>query len=311
MIDKIVVVTKKTALEDLVQRLNSISQANFYLEQNGVSFTEYEQADLQYRRAIEALGRMLPGSIKHQFIDRDLLPTYQFGDQDLVVTLGPDGLVVNTAKYLASQPILALNPDPGRIDGILIPFALNEFPAQLERVLRGTARTVPVSMAQVTLNDSQTLYAVNDLFIGPRSHGSARYTLELGLQREQQSSSGIIVSTGAGSTGWLRSIVTGAWQVSQFFNRMSGAPPAIEQFQLGWDSKQLWFTVREPFVSKTAEAQLVFGQLSAGQELVITSHMPEHGVIFSDGIESDFLHFRSGAIARVGLADRQAHVIVR
>ncbi len=221
-IDKIVVVTKKTPLEELVLRLNSVGQARFYLEQNGVAFAEYEQSDAQHRRSVEALTRQLPRDLKQQVIDRDLLPTYQFGERDLLVTLGPDGLVINTAKYLSHQPILALNPDPARIDGVLIPFQVSELAAQIERVRRGAAQIARVSMARATLNDGQTLYAVNDLFIGPRTHGSARYTLEFAGRREQQSSSGIIVSTGAGCTGWLRSIVTGAWQVASYFGENMG-----------------------------------------------------------------------------------------
>lgn len=308
-IEKIVVVTRKTPLEELIYRQNSKSQARFYLEQNNISFAEYEQADAQYQQALQVVRRQLPRNLKTQFLDRDLLPTYQFGERDLVVTLGQDGLVINVAKYLTGQPILALNPDPARIDGVLIPFAYSEAQTWLERVLQGKVQVRRVSMARAALNDGQTLYAVNDLFIGPRTHGSARYLVEYGRQIERQSSSGLIVSTGAGCTGWLRSITTGAWMVAQYFGGSEGDPPALEKLSLGWDSDRLWFSVREPFVSKTSQASLVFGQLQRGQKLVITSQMPDSGVIFSDGIESDYLAFNSGAIAEISLAERQAHLI--
>jgi NAD kinase len=310
MIDKIVVVTKKTPLQELINRLNSKAQAKFYLEQNNVSFAEYEQFDAIYQRAIEDVRRQLPRGVKQQFIDREFLPTYLFGERDLVITVGPDGLVINVAKYLGSQPILAINPDPGRIDGVLIPFICAELRPWVERALTGNIKVARISMAKATLNDGQTLYGVNDLFIGPRSHGSARYRLEFAGHQEQQSSSGIIISTGAGCTGWLRSIATGAWQVAQYFGAV-GEPPGPAQLALGWESDRLWFNVREPFVSRTSAAGIVFGQLAPNQELLITSHMPEGGVIFSDGIEADYLAFNSGLIARVGLAERKAHLIVR
>jgi NAD kinase len=310
-IDKIVIVTRRTALEELVYRLNSKDQARFYLEQNGVAFGEYELADGQYRRALEAVQRALPRELKQQVLPRELLPGYQFGAHDLVVTLGPDGLVINTAKYLEAQPILALNPDPQRVDGILIPFLYGEAAAALEAVRAGRLPVQRVSMARVTLNDGQRLDGVNDLFIGPRTHGSARYELAYGGRREVQSSSGIIVSTGAGCTGWLRSIATGAWRVAQYFGGFPGEPPASETLALGWDSDALWFTVREPFTARTAQAGVVFGQLAAGEELVLTSHMPDYGVIFSDGIESDYLAFNSGTIARVAIAPRKAHLLLR
>jgi NAD kinase len=310
MIERIVVVTKKTPLQELIARLNSKAQAKFYLEQNNVSFSGYEQSDATYQRAVEEVRRYLPRGIKQQFIDREFLPSYLFGERDLVITIGPDGLVVNVAKYLAAQPILAINPDPARIDGVLVPFACAELRPWVERALSGNVKIARISMAKATLNDGQVLYAVNDLFIGPRSHGSARYQLEIAGQQEQQSSSGIIISTGAGCTGWLRSIAAGAWQVAQYFGA-AGEPPSPEQLALGWESDRLWFSVREPFVSRVSAATIVFGQLAPGQEITITSHMPDYGVIFSDGIESDYLAFNSGLVARVGLAERKAHLIVR
>ncbi|MEO7908092.1 MAG: sugar kinase [Roseiflexaceae bacterium] len=310
MIDKIVVVTKKTPLQELINRLNSKAQAKFYLEHNNVSFAEYEQFDAIYQRAVEDVRRQLPRGVKQQFIDREFLSTYLFGERDLVITVGPDGLVINVAKYLTSQPILAINPDPARIDGVLLPFMCANLQPWIERALAGTAKITRISMAKATLNDGQTLYGVNDLFIGPRSHGSARYQLEFAGRQEQQSSSGIIISTGAGCTGWLRSITAGAWQVAQYFGAV-GEPPGHEQLALGWESDRLWFSVREPFISRTSGAEIVFGQLAPGQELVITSHMPDSGVIFSDGIETDYLGFNSGLVARIGLAERKAHLIVR
>jgi hypothetical protein len=309
-IDKVVIVTKKTPLAELVLRLNSVGQARFYLEQNGISFAEYEQVDASYQRALDTLVRQLPRDLKRQVIDRDLLPNYQFGDNDVVVTLGPDGLVINVAKYLKQQPIIALNPDPTRVDGVLIPFMLGDFAKQLERLRRGNALIRPISMAQVQLNDGQTLYAVNDLFIGPRSHGSARYELLFDGIRERQSSSGIIVSTGAGCTGWMRSIVTGAWQIARAMGGSNEEVPDTELYELGWETEDLWFMVREPFTSKTSQANIVIGRIAPGQSLELVSQMPDYGVIFSDGIEADYLSFNSGATARISLADRKAHLLV-
>ncbi|NWG21794.1 MAG: sugar kinase [Chloroflexi bacterium] len=311
MIDTIVVVTRKTQLEELVLRLNSRAQARFYLEQNGVSFTDYEQADSRYHQSVEMVLRRLPRGVKRQVIDRDMLPTYQFGTRDLVLTIGPDGLVINTAKYLASQPILAVNPDPSRIDGVLIPFGVAEAGEWVVRVLEGKAHVSRLAMARATLNDGQTMDAVNDLFIGARTHVSARYSLELAGRREDQISSGIIVSTGAGCTGWMRSVATGAWQVARHFVELEGEPPGPAQLALGWEAERLWFAVREPFVSKISQANQVFGQIVAGEELVITSRMADYGVIFSDGIESDHLAFNTGLIARIGVADRRVHLVAR
>src|SRR5258708_21071508 len=133
-IDRVVLVTKKTALEELVERYNAGAQARFYLETGapGSSFDEFAAAHDCYAAAVAAVQRSLPRGLKQHVIERGFLPNYVFGAGDLVVTVGPDGLVVNTAKYLSRQPILAVNPDPRRFDRILLPFTPNA-PAELSR----------------------------------------------------------------------------------------------------------------------------------------------------------------------------------
>ena len=308
--DKIVVVTKKTALEELIERFNTRDQARFYIEHMGASFEEYQDAHDTYQRALVTLKAALPDGLRPQFIERGFLPTFLFGENDLVVTLGPDGLVVNTAKYLQSQPLLAVNPDPRRIDGVLVPVSLTWAGPALRDAVRGRYAVKRISMAQASLSDGQTLYAVNDLFIGQRTHVSARYALGLGKNHENQSSSGVIVSTGAGSTGWFRSVITGAAEIAALVANVPDVEAAKSNYRFDWEADYLVYSVREPFESKTSSATLVFGRIPAGEHLEITSQMPQNGVIFSDGVEADFLEFNSGVLARIGLADRRLHLIV-
>jgi hypothetical protein len=166
-------------------------------------------------------------------------------------------------------------------------------------------------MARAALGDGQALYAFNDLFVGPRSHTSLRYRLEYGGQAEDQSSSGLIVSTGAGSTGWLQSVVTGAARVTAGVTGLDITPPAPETYRLPWEADELYFAVREPFTSRTSAATIVFGKLDARQPLVLRSYMPEGGVIFSDGVEADYLAFNAGAVATIGVAERKAQLVVK
>lgn len=311
MIEQVVIVTRKTQLEELIERFNTRSQAAFYIRQQGESFDEYEAAHTQYASAVETLKKTVPRSIKQHVIERSFLTNYAFSEKDLVMTVGPDGLVVNAAKYLTTQPILAINPDPRRIDGVLIPFGLEEAGEWLGRALAQRVAIKRVSMARTTLNDGQTICAFNDLFVGARTHISARYRLELGGKGENQSSSGIIVSTGAGSTGWLQSIVTGACRVAAGIQPPDFTPPAPETYRLPWEAEDLYYAVREPFTSRTSQAGMVFGKLRKGESLVLRSYMPENGVIFSDGIERDYLNFNAGTVATISLAERKANLIAK
>ncbi len=318
-LESILIVTQRTALEDLIARFNTRSQAEFYIEQTakqnpayrGGAFTEYQQAHDAYQASLDVLMKALPRGVKQQSIERSFLPNFKFSGHDLVITLGRDGLVINTAKYLTAEPILALNPDPKRVDGVLIPFQVTEARAWIDRAFQDRALIKPISMAKAELNDGQVLYAVNDLFIGARTHISARYKIEFGNQSENHSSSGIIVSTGAGSTGWLQSIVTGSFRIAKGMAQSDLEAPASDQYRLDWSSNELYFAVREPFTSKTSQANIVFGKIGPKQKMILTSFMPDYGVIFSDGIEADYLNFNSGAVAIIGLAERKANLIVR
>ncbi len=311
--NKIVLVVRETRLEELKARFNTVSQARFYVEHVGGDFADYENEDSTYQAAIRLARETLSRLGRLQVLHRRFLPNFQFGPGDLVVAVGQDGLVANTLKYLDRRPLIGVNPDPARYDGQLLPFNVADLAQIVPEVFRGKRAFRSVTMAKAVLNNGQALYAVNDLFVGPKTHGSARYTLQLDQQTERQSSSGVIISTGLGSTGWLTSLITGATAVAAAFkggmaNRRKVPPVPPPRFP--WDARHLFFTVREPFPSKTSGATLVFGQITAGHPLKIESHMPEHGVIFSDGIEADFLQFNAGAHATIGIAERQGLLVV-
>lgn len=313
--EKLIVVTRKTALEELIERHNSREQARFYVEARGASFAGLEAEHDSYAKALEALKGALnlaiPPGVRVQWIERDFLPQFAFGERDLVVALGPDGLVVNIAKYLQSQVLVAFNPDPARYDGVLLPFAVWLAEPVLRRATRGQGSVARLTMARCVLNDGQEMLALNDLFLGRRGHASARYQLTLNGRGENQSSSGLLVSTGAGSTGWLRSVVTGAARVMRSFGDEGVAPDASsgERARFAWDEERLQFSVREPFLSKTSGAELVWGRIEAGEHLEVVSQIPQDGVIFSDGIEADYLEWNVGAIARVEVAARKLHLL--
>ena len=298
---KVVLVTRRTRLEELLARHQTVAQARFYVEHLGADFGDYQREHERYAAAKRAALEALEPHGRYQVIDRGFLPNFLFAPADVVLALGQDGLVANTMKYLEGQPLVGLNPDPARYDGVLLPFEARELRALLPDLLGDHRPFRKVTMAQATLTDRQVLYAVNDLFIGPKSHTSARYEIRHGKRFEVQSSSGIIVSTGLGSTAWMRSVVTGSAAI---------AGAKLDYVPLPWDADRLQFAVREPFPSKTSRAELVFGRIVRGEALSVRSLMPENGVIFSDGMESDFLGFNSGTEAKIAVAERYGKLVI-
>jgi NAD kinase len=326
---KIVVVTRLTQLAALRRRYNTTSQAKFQIvsakkrvlskqyrssdvdleEMAAGEFQELDRASEQYDSAVQQIRRDLDFDefdLPVQTIDREFLPNFVFGPSDIVVTIGQDGLVANTAKYAVGLPIVAVNPDPQRIDGILLPFRTEHARGAVRAVLQGKAKFREITLAEAVLDDGQRLLAFNELFIGVRSHVSARYRLTVGGKTEAQSSSGVLVSTGAGSTGWLSSVFNMAAGLAS----LVGRPQPKQAIRFEWEDPRLVFVVREPFASKASAARLVAGILESGQEITIESEISSNGAIFSDGVESDFLEFNAGATARVHAAKGRARLVV-
>lgn len=306
--EKIVLVTRKTRLEELVERFNTRPQARFYIEHSGGDFGLYEREHETYHRSLDSLRNNLQGLLKMQVIERGFLPNFLFAASDIVVTIGIDGLVVNTAKYLDGQPLIAINPDPQYIDGVLLPFKVPQAGQAVRRVLQNQAAIRTITMAEASLNDGQRLLAFNDLFIGRQDHISARYQISFEAQTEKHSSSGIIVSTGAGATGWLSSLFNMANGMLRGFGEEGTGQ--LTRPQPNWESSELYFVVREPFISKTSGAGVVCGRVTPESPLRLESNMPEGGVIFSDGVAADYLAFNAGTIATISLAKQKTQLVV-
>jgi len=331
------IVRSKTRLEQLTEKFNTTEQAKFYVkskqqayfskkggglfksgfgspvkmkqvpEQNvSNDFSVYEEENASFYDSMDTIQEQLEGVLKTKVIHQDFLSNYIFTKKDLVVVVGQDGLVANTAKYVNGIPIIAVNPNADKYDGVLLPFSPDNFMNGVHDVLNGTFRHKNVTMAEVILNDGQRLLAFNDFFIGISSHSSSRYQITFREQKENHSSSGIIVSTGAGATGWMSSMFNMANGMIRTFS--NGNP--IEYKPINQEDESLMFIVREPFVSKTSQANIVAGQIYFGEKLTVESFMPQNGIIFSDGIQSDFLEFNSGAIAEIGVAKEKAILVV-
>jgi NAD kinase len=296
---KVVLVTRRTRLEELVARHNTLAQARFYVEHLGADFSDYLAENEAYTRSLQTTVQALQGWGRYQLLERQLLPNFVFGTSDIVVALGQDGLVANTMKYLDGQPLIGLNPEPTRWDGLLLPFQPDDLPLVLQDVGKGKRTLKTVTMAEARMSDGQTLRAVNDLFIGPRTHTSALYELSHDGKTEFQSSSGLIVSTGLGSTAWMKSVVTGSMAIAHSMGLAGGQ---FNYTPMPWDTTTLEFAVREPFPSHTSQTSLVYGHFDAENPLRIRSRMPDNGVIFSDGVESDFLRFTAGMEVAVSIS---------
>ncbi|MGW8370256.1 MAG: hypothetical protein ACWGPN_16450, partial [Gammaproteobacteria bacterium] len=86
--------------------------------------------------------------------------------------------------------------------------------------------------------------------------------------------------------------------------------PAPNGGRLNWSNEYLVFAVREPFPSQATGTSIVYGTITPDSPLQITSHMGNNGVIFSDGIEADYLDFNHGSVATIGIAPHKVRLVV-
>lgn len=297
---RIVLVTRKTPFELLLERHGTLGQARFYLESRGQEAAGYQEAHERFHAGLAEVQRAIPPDQRRVRVDRQALDRFLFAPDDIVVIVGQDGLVPNAAKYLSGQLAIGINPDPERYDGVLCQHPPQAMESLLDWVTerRGGPglRIERRVMALAGREDGQRLLALNEIFIGHQTHQSARYRIQVGSQEERHSSSGVICSTGTGSTGWARSIS----EQSGIAERL----PKPEEPRLAW-------FVREPFPSVYTQTGLRFGELAAGESLTLRSEMGEGGVVFADGIESDRLEFLAGHRVRIEIAPDSLNLVIR
>ena len=292
---RVVVVQRPTDFQELVARHGTRDQARFFLAARGRTIEEVEGRHQRQEAALAAVSGAIPLRWRRAQIPRADLSRFVFGPEDIVVAVGQDGLVANVAKYLDGQPVIGVNPDRSRYDGVLVPHAPEAVAELLRATEAGKVKLQQRVMARARLDDGQQLLALNEIFVGHRTHQSARYRIRPGGQNEERhSSSGVIVTTGTGATGWARSIARQRKQDC----RLPGPQDAA-----------LAYFVREPFPSVASGTSVEQGVLPEGRGLEIVSEMNEGGTIFADGIEDDRLDFAWGMRLEVALAPRRLQLV--
>jgi hypothetical protein len=290
-----VFVTRETEYELLIARHATKAQASFFLNARAQSLDVIEWRHNQFLSVLHSCRAAVPSDWRQALVRRADFDRFLFGPEDIVVAIGQDGLVANVAKYLDGQPVIGVNSDPETYDGVLVRLTPEQF---CEAIPQGITEKISFekrTMVKAELDSGETLLALNEIFVGHQSHQSARYEIMSHDANESHSSSGLIISSGTGITGWARSIC-----------EATGNEVAFEPSEA-----KLCFFVREPFPSISTGTTINFGIIESGERLRLTSKMNEGGTIFADGIEKDRLAFEWGRIANIGLAEKQLRLALR
>ncbi|MET7384309.1 hypothetical protein [Streptomyces sp. NPDC005385] len=284
---RVVLVHRTSEYEELVARHGTHGQAAFFLSSRGRDITEVAERHRRARAALAEVVAAVPLTWRQARVERADLDRFLFAPEDVVVVVGQDGLVANVAKYLAGQPVVGIDADPGRNPGVLVRHRPGDAKALLGSAFTGAADEL--TMVEAVADDTQRLVALNEIYLGAAGHQTVRYRLgldEYGGAVEPQASSGVLVGTGTGASGWLRSV----WQER-------GGGPALPGRT---DRRLLWF-VREAWPSPATGTSLVAGELTAEGRLCLTVES-DRLIVFGDGMEGDAVELTWGQTVRVGVA---------
>ncbi|MFJ8781551.1 hypothetical protein [Streptomyces sp. NPDC102476] len=289
-----VLVHRTTEYEELVAHHGTHGQAAFFLSSRGRDIAEVAERHERTRRALAEVTSAIPLTWRQARVERADLDRFLFAPEDVVIVVGQDGLVANVAKYLAGQRVVGIDTDPGRNPGVLV----RHRPAQAAALLPAALDTTvdELTMVEAVADDTQRLVALNEIYLGAAGHQTARYRLGLegdGGVVEAQASSGVLVGTGTGATGWLRSL----WQ--ERGGRLRLPDPT--------EDRLLWF-VREAWPSPATGTSLVAGELPARARLRLTVES-ERLIAFGDGMEGDAVELTWGQTVEVGVCGERLRLV--
>ena len=288
---RVVIVHRTTELDEMIARHGTRGQAEFFLRTRGQSIDPLAARDAQTRGAIREVSAAIELDWRRASVERSELARFAFGPEDVVVVVGQDGLVANVAKYLHGQPVVGINPAPDDNPGVLVPHGAQAASDLLHDTIAGRAGLMNRTMVQASMDDGQRLLALNEIYIGQPSHQSARYTVQVDGRSERQVSSGLIVGTGTGSTGWLASL---------------GRQATLVQLPRPEDPALAWF-VREAWPSPATGVSLTAGVL---QESPLSLRVESESLVsFGDGIEDDRLWVGYGQQVVIGQAQQTLRTV--
>ncbi|MBL8013998.1 MAG: NAD(+)/NADH kinase [Candidatus Omnitrophica bacterium] len=192
--------------------------------------------------------------------------SFHASDYDLVVTVGGDGTFLEASHNIQSQLILGVNSDPSRSVGRFCSADIKNFAQIVEGFLYGKSKVFEYPRLEVVLPHVRTCFLNDILVCHSNPAAMSRYVITIDHQSEEQKSSGIWISTAAGSSG---------------ANQSAGGrrfPPTRRLIQ---------YRPRELYANKATPYRLKGGVLSIEQDLMVTSMMRE-GVMFVDGSHMSF-----------------------
>lgn len=300
---RILVVNKLSMLEYDMQRLRLTYEQVLDRYQKGGA--DLERILAVHERQIEARKQAAAILNSSSLISRGEITPQLANQAQLVIALGGDNHFQYVTHFIGgATPVLGVNSDNLKSSGALLSCGMQQLSDCLQRLREGRYRFEAWSRLRVEIDGQFAGLATCDVIIGEHARREmSRYTFEVHGSLIEQKSSGLLIATGAGSTGWFE-------KASRYLGPgHKPFPPSLRQ------AKIVATEVSETLLQGAARKTLSMdglpafcqGWLQEGQKLVLQSLNDDLGEISWDSLGQ--APFKRGSTAVIELAEEPLWVV--
>lgn len=260
-IERILVAYKRTTYERYMD--SDDTSLRRLIEHGDVSVASLAESHDAHYKSLDAVQDELDEvGVSYDMVYRGDVPVAD--GHDLVLPVGGDGTVLDLSHKIGDQPMLAVNSDPEKSFGYFCGGTAEDFPEMLRKTLESDWAPIRLMRFGVKVNgEPHGPPILNDILVAHENPAAVTsYVIRVGeAEDESQKSSGIWISTAAGSTAAIRS---------------AGG------YVLPLDSQKIQYLVREPCPPTVGLYRHLKGIRDARQRFEVVSKMP-HGCLYLDG----------------------------
>lgn len=228
-----------------------------------IGFSESEKK--AFHEVLEVIKKK---KIMHRVISLLEVHADMIHERDLIIVVGGDGTFLKTAHAMHTKiPFLCINADPTKTEGFFSQTTAATVEKKIEQILKGKCKPKQLWRLQARIDGTSIEQCMNEYYIGEQKpYHVSKYIMDIGKKKEMQKSSGVIVSTAAGSTAWCRSA--------------GGKVMPI-------DKRQFEFIVRDPYVGRLAKTKLKKGILEKDATVTIIP-VSENMILVADAVGKEY-----------------------
>lgn len=260
-------------------------------KREGVDIPKVMESHERQKKSLHELKKLFE---EKQFVSRNDLTKRIVYNKDLVISLGGDNHFQYITHFVDSELIMGINSDPLASEGALTYFTTKNFERILKKLQNDKFEVEEWTRLEAKLNGSKVERATDSYFLGEYSRIKAStHILEFRGKKERQKCAGLIVATGAGSTGWFNS-------ACRYIHHKGKKFPKTK--------KCAEFLVTEAYRGKINKYSMLSGTIKKDDELIVHSLNDDKGILIADSMNAEH-NFNEGAKAVIRISDKPLRVV--